>query len=215
MLVAVGGHSRSVGKTSVVCGIIAAIPEARWQAIKITQHGHNVCSEHGHPCNCAPADPSHPYALDAQVEMDGTDSGRYLAAGAERSYWLRTARGELGHAVPKLRELLGQAENTIVESNSVLRFFQPSIYVSVLDFSNADIKESARFYMDRADAYVVVNPGLVPWPGIPSRWFREKPCFAAAPPVYVSEELVDFVRTRLTAVHDLSDAHQPRRSGRR
>ena len=197
MLVAVGGHSRDVGKTSVVCGIIAAIPEARWQAIKITQHGHNVCSEHGHACGCAASDPSHPYALDEQVKADGSDSGRYLAAGAERSYWLRTAQGELGHAVPVLRELLSGAENTIVESNSVLRFFQPSVYISVLDFANTDIKESARSYLDRADAYVISNAGLPVWPGIPERWFRDKPCFMTEPPVYVPGELVEFVRRQM------------------
>lgn len=197
MLIAVGGHSRNVGKTSVVCGIIAAIPEARWQAIKITQHGHHVCSEHGHPCGCAPSDPSHPYALDVQTEPDSTDSGRYLTAGAERSYWLRTAQGQLGHAVTVLKELLGQAEHTIVESNSIMRYFQPALYIPVLDFENTDIKESARLFMDRADAYVVQYGGGAPWAGIPPRWFREKPCFEARPPQYVSADLAEFVRVRL------------------
>lgn len=197
MLIAVGGHSRNVGKTSVMCGIIAAIPEAKWQAIKITQHGHQVCSEHGAPCGCAPADPSHPFALDAQLVTDATDSGRYLAAGAERAYWLRTAQDQLGHAVPELRRLLSEAENTIVESNSVLRYFQPALYISVLDFTNADLKDSARLFMNRADAYVVQGPLHASWPGIPERWFREKPCFEARPPEYVPAELARFVRERL------------------
>jgi len=197
MLIAVGGHSRNVGKTSVVCGIIAAIPEAKWQAIKITQHGHHVCSEHTVPCRCAPEDPSHPYALNAQTVADDSDSGRYLKAGAERSYWLRTAQGQLGHAVPVLRELLSQAEHTIVESNSIMRFFQPELYIPVLDFANEDIKDSSRLFMDRADAYVVQANARLPWPGIPERWFREKPCFEARPPEYVRAELAEFVRSRL------------------
>ena len=37
-VVVVGGQSRKVGKTSVVCGLIAALPEMRWTAIKLTQH---------------------------------------------------------------------------------------------------------------------------------------------------------------------------------
>ena len=44
-LVVVGGHSRNVGKTSVVAGLIAALPEFKWTAMKITQYGHNVCSQ--------------------------------------------------------------------------------------------------------------------------------------------------------------------------
>ena len=48
-VIVVGGHSRSVGKTSVVAGIIAALPEMRWTAAKITQYGHGICSANGEP----------------------------------------------------------------------------------------------------------------------------------------------------------------------
>jgi len=41
-LVVVGGHSRNVGKTSVVAGLIAALQELDWTAVKITQYGHGV-----------------------------------------------------------------------------------------------------------------------------------------------------------------------------
>lgn len=40
MMVLVGGQCRKVGKTTAVCQIIAAIPEARWIAYKITPHHH-------------------------------------------------------------------------------------------------------------------------------------------------------------------------------
>ena len=52
-LIVVGGHSRSVGKTSVVAGIIAALPEMHWTAAKITQYGHGICSANGRTCDCA------------------------------------------------------------------------------------------------------------------------------------------------------------------
>ena len=45
MLVAVGGHTRDIGKTSVVSGLICALPQFPWTAVKITQYGHGVCSE--------------------------------------------------------------------------------------------------------------------------------------------------------------------------
>jgi hypothetical protein len=40
MVIVVGGHSRNVGKTSVICGIIRALPTWNWTAIKITPHAH-------------------------------------------------------------------------------------------------------------------------------------------------------------------------------
>lgn len=40
MIVVVGGSSRKVGKTTVVCEIIAATPEARWTAIKVSPDDH-------------------------------------------------------------------------------------------------------------------------------------------------------------------------------
>ena len=52
-ILVIGGHSRSVGKTSVVAGLIAALPERRWTAVKITQFGHGICSVNGESCDCA------------------------------------------------------------------------------------------------------------------------------------------------------------------
>ena len=51
-VVVVGGHSRSVGKTSVVANLIARLPERHWTACKITQFGHGFCTANGEPCDC-------------------------------------------------------------------------------------------------------------------------------------------------------------------
>jgi hypothetical protein len=174
--------------------IIRATPEFRWQAIKLTQHGHGICSQDGKPCDCA-GDPAHPYSLDAQLTHDQTDSGRYLSAGAERSWWLRTAMGKLGAAMPVLRRLIEESRNTIVESNSLIGFLKPDLYVMVLDYAVADIKDSARRYMDRADAFAVAPRGKKenPW-GVPERWIAGKPNFEVRPPDYGNAALVEFLR---------------------
>ena len=57
-LVVIGGHSRNVGKTSVVAGLISALPELQWTAVKITQYGHGICSANGEACDCATGDHS-------------------------------------------------------------------------------------------------------------------------------------------------------------
>lgn len=199
MLVVVGGHSRNIGKTSVMASIIRGTRELEWQAIKLTQHGHGICSQDGKPCDCAPGDATHPYVLDAQATADRTDSGRYLAAGAARSWWLRTAMGQLGDTMPVVRNLLTECEHTIVESNSLIRFLKPDLYIVVLDYDVADIKDSARLHMDRADAFAMVPRERTenPW-GVPERWIRSKPVFEIRPPDYGNAALAEFVRARVS-----------------
>lgn len=198
MLVVIGGHSRNIGKTSVVAGIVRFLPEYRWTAIKITQYGHGVCSTEGEACECA-VEYDHPYALQEERNpAGGTDSGRYLAAGAALSYWLRTAAGQLGNALPAFRRIFGEAQNTIVESNSILQFVKPDLYLPVLDFAVEDFKRTSLLYLDRADALVVIDRGpLRPkWRGVSDRLWSHKPRIVVAAPSYASFELADFVRTR-------------------
>ena len=190
MLVIVGGHSRNIGKTSLVEGVIRALPEAGWTAVKITQYGHNVCAADGDSCGCAAGD-DHPFALTEERQPGTTDSGRFLAAGARRAFWLRTAKGELGHAIPALHKIAASSGNVILESNSAMQFFTPDLYVVLLDPAVADMKESTRRYFDRANAFVVVDRGKTPfpWDGVPKRWLHGKPQFQARPPVYVDAEM--------------------------
>jgi len=190
MLIVVGGHSRNIGKTSVAEGLIRALPEFQFAAIKITQYGHGVCSNHGRSCGCE-GDADHPFTLSEEYEPSTTDSGRFLGAGARRSFWLRTRTGELSAAAGPLKRLLAQNENVIAESNSLLELAQPDLYLVTLDFACADFKDSSARFLERADAFVVIDRGE--WkPGV----WDQRPCFRAQPPKYVSAELVEFCRER-------------------
>src|SRR5579872_6464582 len=178
-LVVVGGHSRNVGKTSVAAGLIAALPHYNWTAMKITQFGHGVCSTVGEPCDCA-VEYDHPYALTEEAAPGSTDSARFLAAGARRSFWLRTAAGQLGEAAAAIREIVESSENTIVESNSILQFWKPDLYMAVLDFGVRDFKDSALRYLDRADCLVVSSEGEPRWDAVSRRLWESKPRYAGA-----------------------------------
>jgi molybdopterin-guanine dinucleotide biosynthesis protein len=202
-VVVIGGHTRNIGKTSVVAGLIAALPERNWTAIKITQFGHGVCSANGEPCDCETAD--HTLAISEERQRDsGTDSSRYLAAGATRSFWVRTRQGQLNEAMPRLRQLLAGAENAIVESNSVLRFLRPDVSISVLNPSVVDFKPSAMRYLDRVDALVVpqgttFEAGQV-WEGVSAKVLAIKPRFEFQEPEYCTPELAAFVADRLAVL---------------
>ena len=188
-IVVVGGHTRSIGKTQLVCDIIAAFPKTDWIAGKITQYGHGVCAQNGENCDCAPEE--HVCALDWEKRADtGTDSARFLAAGAKRSFWLRTKQGYLAEGLPLLRQALQQAAGegkneeyraVIVESNSLLQFLKPSLYFAVIDPQREDFKESAQIALDRAHALVLrgdVGGEATPaplWMKLPTKLLQEKP----------------------------------------
>jgi hypothetical protein len=196
--IVIGGHSRNIGKTSVVCALIAAMPERRWTAIKITQFGHGVCSVNGEPCDCETAD--HTIALSEERDATaGTDSARYLAAGAVRSLWVRTRQGQLAEAMPRIRAEISRAENIILESNSVLRFIKPDIYASVLDPSVADFKPSALRYLDRADALLLPagSTSKNNWTGVSLKVIERMPWFEITPPNYLSHDFIAFVANKL------------------
>ncbi|HEV2579151.1 MAG TPA: hypothetical protein VGU25_18235 [Acidobacteriaceae bacterium] len=200
-LIVIGGHTRNIGKTSVVAGLIAALPAFNWTAIKITQFGHNVCSANGEPCDCQTAD--HTIAISEERDpTTGTDTSRFLAAGARRVFWVRTRQGQLAEAMPRLRKLLADSENTIIESNSILRFLRPDLSLSVLDPTIADFKPSALRYLDRTDALILptgtnLESLTQAWPSISPHLLGNKRTFYAHPPNYCSNDLNDFVSTTL------------------
>jgi hypothetical protein len=196
-LVVVGGHSRNIGKTSVVAGLITALPQYNWTAMKITQHGHGICSAVGQPCDCA-VEYDHPYAISEESVPGSSDSARFLVAGARRSFWLRTAVGQLGSAAQVIRKIVESSENAIIESNSIMQFWKPELYLVVVGFETSDFKESALRYLDRADCVISVGEGDPQWSGVSRRLWESKPRFPASPPCYVSEALVQFVDARLS-----------------
>lgn len=195
-ILVIGGHSRSVGKTSLVVDLIRAFPQAAWTAVKITQYGHGVCSVHGEPCDCTPRD--HAVALDEEHDRsDRTDTSRFLVAGAARSFWLRTPQGGLAGGMPLLREALSGAENVILESNAILQLLRPELYLVVLDASQPDFKATARSYLDRADAFVLRSASIQsPWPEVSPTLLRGRPAFHQALGESLPPEILDFVSCR-------------------
>jgi hypothetical protein len=222
-VIVVGGHTRSIGKTQLVCDVIAAFPEANWIAGKITQYGHGVCARNGENCDCAPDE--HICAISWEKRANtGTDSARFLAAGARGSFWLRTKQGFLAEGMPLLREALretetngkGETANLILESNALLQFLQPSLYLMVVHPGKADFKESAKLQIARASAFVLREPLIdshqgaekpPAWTGIPLQWLCAKPQFLQREGEPLPGGLAQTVREMLGA-HFLGARHR-------
>ena len=191
-VVVVGGHTRNIGKTTLAAQILNATVELHWTAMKITQYGHGVCSANGEACDCATAD--HSVAISEERNPDsGTDTARMLSAGAARVLWVRTQQGSLAEAMPRIRKEIAASSNVLIESNSILRFLRPDLYVAVLDPGVADFKASALRYLDRADAIFTPKgrDTLEPaWTGVSPAILRNKATFALREDGLVNEASV-------------------------
>ncbi len=198
-LIVIGGHSRSVGKTSVVSELISSLPEFHWTAVKITQYGHGICSANGEACDCATGD--HSWAVSEERDRRGeSDTSRFLTAGAQKSLWVRTEQGRLAEAMPTLRKRLEPSQNVIIESNSILKFVRPDLYLTVLDPVVADFKNSAKEFLDRADAVILhVSTEAAAWQAVSLKPVKDRPVFRITPPPYVTAEIVEFVRGKIAS----------------
>ena len=188
-IIVVGGSSRNVGKTSVVAGLIAAMPQLHWTAFKVTPHWHEEPSAGEGP-------------VDLSEETDpnaGTDTARFLAAGAVRSLWVRLRTGDLAEVMPHIQTELKQSENVIFESNSILQFLQPDLYLTVLGGDPEDFKQSAKLYLALADAVLAPENWIKSpaWKEILRRLPQGTPVLPIRPPLYVTKELQKFVREQI------------------
>ncbi|MCW5980401.1 MAG: hypothetical protein KIT09_20125 [Bryobacteraceae bacterium] len=184
MLIVVGGQCRKIGKSSVVAGLIRALPSARWTAIKISPHFHTPAPGGG-------------YVLTEERAPGDTDSGRYLAAGAERSFWLQVDEGRLHEALPAIQALVYRSANTIIESNAIVDYLTPDLFLLVVDGSPAGWKASGLRQLDRADALILIQAGAAAPEA--TRPPGNRPAFLIRPPGYSCDGLVRLVSDRLSA----------------
>lgn len=103
-IIVVGGSAKGVGKTTLVCGLIAALDRFRWTAVKITSDAHR----------------KFPPIYEEESAGPETDTARYLAAGAARAFLLTVpSERDLSEALNDFWPLIGRGANLIFESNRV------------------------------------------------------------------------------------------------
>jgi hypothetical protein len=158
----VGGQCSGVGKTALIVDIVRAMPEKKWTAVKITPH-----EEGGVPKRDM-------FSIQEEASRRRRwDTSRFLRAGAVRALWVQTRVGRLRQALSALEKELEGSVNVIMESDAVMRYWKPDLFVMVLDPRRADFKESARSAIGVADVLVYRSPiegsGRTDWPNIATR----------------------------------------------
>ena len=183
--IVVGGHSRKVGKTAITAGLIRAFSEYPWTAAKISAHWHRDS-----PVNDSCV------IYEERNREGASDSSRFLAAGATRSFWIQVREEQSEDALLRILPALQSSPFVIIESNWILRHIQPDLYILVLKSDVPDFKKSAQETLGRADVIVFVNPDS-PTPSW-KELLREKaagvPLFATPDPFSIPAGLVDLVR---------------------
>jgi hypothetical protein len=133
-ILVVGGSNRGVGKTALVCGLIVGLPEFRWAAVKITS------DDHGHPA---------PIWEEAEAGQ-GTDTARYLAAGAKRAFLIKASDSEMKERLADLERMLGPEHSVIYESNRVVDFIKPDLFLVVDDLRS---EQPSKPWFPRIEAF--------------------------------------------------------------
>lgn len=194
--IVIGGHASGAGKTSLICGLIQAMPEHNWTAIKITQCSHQDGAK---LCDCDLQGSA--YAISEEKDPVGrTDTSRYLAAGALRSIWVRTVPGYLYKVMPRIEEEIAQSGNVVIESNSLMEFLRPDVYAMVVSREVEDFKPSALRHLNLTDAILVTgvsNLSELHWPDAITRYAGPRFSFDAAR--QASPGFFAFVRRHLDA----------------
>jgi len=178
-IIVVGGGGRGAGKTALVCGLMRALPEIPWTAVKITTH------EHGKP---------NPIWEETEPG-EGTDTSRYLAAGARRSLLVTAGDDTLELNVQQiLRECLPPAgtipSGIIFESNSVLRHLRPDVCLCAATSPWMREKQSYNYLSEHMDAMVELA-------GHDHIIEAEKITFRLASMERVSPTMLEWLRERL------------------
>ncbi len=184
MIVAIGAHSRKVGKTSIVCSLLRATPGVAWTAVKISSNRRG---------------PGNGLAV-YEEERAGPDrdTARFLAAGAARAVWLRSRDEDMAAAAALLRSIAVESEGVLVESNRIVEQLQPDLFALALDARVGDFKDSARRLFDRADAYIQASDGSShpDWPGLSYSLLSRRPVHRIHPPDYLPVGLIASLQER-------------------
>lgn len=191
-IIVVSSSSRSAGKTALVCGLIAGLPEFRWNAVKITNH------VHGHPMPI--------WEETETVSASGlrTDTARYLAAGAGRALLAKPPR-RAGTGLPdfplllnQLWFMLGPSAHIVFESNTIMQFLKPDLCFALqsdLELREGGPRRKPSFHL--GVRYAHATAAIADANRMLHEDEKSKPMFHLAALEHISPEMLAWVRWRL------------------
>ncbi|MBS1815000.1 MAG: hypothetical protein JSS87_09020 [Acidobacteria bacterium] len=132
MIVLLGGDERGVGKTALVCAVIAQFPRMPWTAVKVSPNDDDMIYMH------------------QEREASGESAtGRMLAAGAASAFLMGASAQRLGDLAQMLSHM-AQGSALIVESTALRAHLEPDLFLCVME-QKAPHKTSLQQHWKLAD----------------------------------------------------------------
>ena len=159
----IGSAGANVGKTELACVVLRRFSgEGRdIVAIKVTtiNEKDGQCPRGGEGCGvCSSLEGVYSIAEETDI-ASGKDTGKLLAAGASRVFWLRVLKTHLQEGLAALLDIVGPEVTSICESNSLRHEVEPGVFLVVERKGANTWKPSALEVKQHADR-IVVSDGI-------------------------------------------------------
>ncbi|HEY0004507.1 MAG TPA: hypothetical protein VGB17_06820 [Pyrinomonadaceae bacterium] len=142
-IVAIGGFSSNVGKTTLVCELLRAFPG--WEAIKMTRGHYRSCGKDPHACCVSHLLSAEPVIRSgrAQTFATGKDTGRYWEAGASNVHWTIVTESQVEQGIKQALERV-KAPGVFIEGTSFLKHIKADFAILAARGEGGKLKASAR-----------------------------------------------------------------------
>ena len=157
LTVAIGGFTSEVGKTTVLCDLLAALPG--WEAIKTTRGHYRSCGKDPDTCCVSQLLSDEPVIRSGREATYGVgkDTGRYWDAGAANVHWLIVTEEQVAEGIKRAMERVA-SPGVLIEGNSFTEFVPVDFLLMVARAEGERIKGSARRALRRASGLYLSEP---------------------------------------------------------
>jgi len=154
----IGSAGANVGKTELASALIKKFGKSTdVVGIKVTtiKAKDGQCPRGGRGCGvCSSLDGD--FCITEETnKSSGKDTGRLLAAGASRVFWLRVLKTHLEGCIKALLDIIGPDAVSICESNSLREMVEPGVFLMVKGPNVKVWKSSANEVIQYADKIIV------------------------------------------------------------
>jgi molybdopterin-guanine dinucleotide biosynthesis protein len=151
-IVAVGGFTSEVGKTTLLCDLLRAFPG--WEAIKTTRGHYRSCGKDPQACCVTHLLEDKPVVKSGRdlTYSYGKDTGRYWDAGAANVHWVIATDGQVEEGINNAIQRV-ETSGVFIEGNSFTKYIQPDYFIMVARADDLRIKSTARSRLSSVSAF--------------------------------------------------------------
>ena len=146
----IAGTGQNVGKTTLVCNIIAQNKEKNIYAIKISPHFHKLTK----PDKIIAQ--TNNYVIIKETNIDtGKDSANMLKAGAKKVFFVQCTDEYLPQVFNEIKKLIPEKSNIIIESGGARNIFKPTLFLMIKHTDINQIKIKSAKLLSHADKIII------------------------------------------------------------